>query len=191
MKTKGEQKAKRKKTNAIKSSLRVAPILINTGTRAGKGAARKRRRMMKTKLTRHAAIFSTTYPPAQDMLQRIRQKAAAKLLQRAQEADLFLEEKPSTTMLTMGSRDDEQRSSIEERSGGDPSGSCAPSRLTREDLKQALLAKTADDKGKSNSEKVSPKPSSSRSTSATALRHERLPDSSPSESNAIMRLLGR
>ena len=191
MKIKGEQKAKNKKTIAIKSSLRAAPILVNTGTRAGKGAARKRRRMMKTKLTRHAAIFSTTYPPAQDMLQRIRQKAAAKLLQRAQEGDLFMEEKPSTTMLTMGSRADEQRSSIEERSGGDPSSSIAPTRLSREDLKQALLAKAADDKGKSISKMVPSKPSPTSTTSVTALRQGRLPDSSPSESNAIMRLLGR
>ena len=146
---------------------------------------------MKTKLTRHAAIFSTTYPPAQDMLQRIRQKAAAKLLQRAQEADLFMEEKPSTTMLTMGSRDDEQRSSIEERSGGDPSSSTAPTRLSREDLKQALLAKAADDKAKSLNKKVSPKPSSTSTSSVTARRPERLPDSSPSERDAFRKLLRR
>ena len=146
---------------------------------------------MKTKLTRHAAIFSTTYPPAQDMLRRIRQKAAAKILQRAQEADPLLAVMPTTTMLTMGSRDDEQRSSIEERSGGDPSSSTAPSRLSREDLKQALLAKAADDKGKSISKVVPPKPSPTSTTSVTAFRQGRLPDSSPSESDAIMRLLGR
>ena len=147
--------------------------------------------MKKTKLTRHAAIFSTTYPPAQDMLRRIRQKVVAKNLQRTLEVNPMMEAMSSTTMRTLGSREDEQRSGLDARSGGGSSSSLAPVGLTRDGLKQALLAKAVGDKSKTHSEKVSPKPSSAETTSATALRHERLPDSCPSESNAIMRLLGR
>ena len=205
MKTKVEQKAKVKKITAIKSSLRVAPILVNTGAKAGKGAARRRRRMKKSTLTRHAATFSTAYPPAQAMLQRIRLKAAAKLLQRAQEGDPSTAERPAATRLVMGTSADEQLSRTEVRTGGTPSSSSALTRTAREGLKQALIAKAADDKEKSLGKKGNSLNSSSSSTidgqraehSVTARGQGGLPDlrqantSSPSERDAIMRLLAR
>ena len=192
MKTKGEQKATCKKTNVIKSSLRVAPILISTGTRVGKGAARRRRRTKRTRLTRHAAIFSSTYPPAQDMLRRIRMKVAAKDLERTRGDNPLMEEDMTpTTILTQESRSKMQRTSLTASSSGASYSSHAPGGLTRDGLKQALLAKAASDKSKTHGVEVSKKPNSAKITNATDLGLERLPDTRPTENNAIMRLLGR
>ena len=144
MKPKCEQKAKVKKAVIIKSSLRMAPILVNGGAKAGKGAAR--RRMMKgSRLVRHAKSSSTAYPPAEAMLQRIPLKAAASLMQRAQESDPNEAEKVEATnreplML--------QRGSTEDRTVWHSSSSNASTRTARDDLKKALITKAAIDKEK-------------------------------------------
>ena len=179
----GEKKAIPKSKTALRSSLRAAPILVNQGTKRGKGAAGRRKRMKKTNLTRHAATFKTLYPPAIGMLQRIRLKIAAARLQRAQEVEPNSEQSSSSSTIAMGTRINEMRGS-----GHHP---IKPITLTRDGLKQALLAKAAEDKSNSKRQKVSPKPTSTTITRATTPRPERQPDSRSAESYAIMRLLGR
>jgi len=190
LRTKVEQKGKARKTVAIKSSLRMAPILVNTGNKAGKGAARRKRKRAST-LTRHTISTGTAYPPAQAMLQRIRLKAAAKLTQRALESDPNKAEGPAAKELIISKNADEQRRYTEVTTRGKASSSIAASRTAREDLKQALITKAANDKRESlgimrNSEK---------SSSASTIEQKKaklLPprvSARPSESEAIRRLL--
>ena len=86
MKSKVGKRAKGKKTVIIKSSLRTAPILEGGATKAGRGARKKT--LGRSRLTSHAIINRTAYPPREAMLQRIRDKAAENVKKRILEFEV-------------------------------------------------------------------------------------------------------
>ena len=126
------------------------------------------------------------------MLQRIRLKIAAAKVQRTQEADANIEQSSSSSTVTIGARINERRGSNDDRSEGSSHVPVKPITLTRDGLKHDLLAKAAEQKSNSKRQKVTllPPPSTTF-TRATTPGHERLPDTRSSESDAILRLLGR
>ena len=141
MKPKKGQRIKGKKVVAIKSSLRTAPILGDGANKVAKGSRRKTLR--RSRLVCHAKINRTAYPPREAMLQRIRNRAAESLKQRIQEVEVSEAAKVEAVNQDLVVR---HRCTTEDRNLKYKTGTHASTNTARDDFRQAMLAKAANDK---------------------------------------------